>query len=253
MLKPHIYKLMIPQHVLYILGIVTIFVGITSPWYLLYTLLGYVILGYIGTSVFIHRYWCHNSFKTHPYIAYAGAYLGLLCGSGSPIPVEAIHMRLHHAHADKAKDPHTPTKGKMWSWFYWHNMTIEWPRLNRKLLRDPVLKFMHKKYFKIWWTTFIVLALVNWQFAIFFMLGAGVYNFHLEGLINTFGHSKEHGERPAHTNDNSVNLRSKVLMVFSLGNSLHQNHHLYPMNYTYYLRKGEFDFAKYFVPLIKTD
>lgn len=251
-IKPHIWKIMIPQHLILLFGIITILLGHTSPLYLLLIILGYLVIGYCGASLFIHRYWCHRSFETYPFIAYLGAYFGLLCGSGTPITVEAIHMRMHHANSDKEKDPHTPKKGVFWSWFGWHNMTIEWPRLNKKLVHDPILKFMHRNYFKIWWFSIIVTFLIDWRFATFFIIGGGVYNFHLEGLVNSYCHmhNSRYGYRNGETKDNSTNLKSKILMLLSFGNTLHHNHHLQPNNYTYSLKKGEFDLAKFIVPLI---
>ena len=253
-LKSHIWKIMIPQHLLLLIGLILLFLGYGSFWSLLLIPLGYLILGYCGASLFIHRYWCHRSFETHPLIAYIGAYFGLLCGSGTPITVEAIHMRMHHSHSDTENDPHSPIYGVFWSWIGWHNMTIKWPKLNRNLVSNPVLRFMHRNYFKIWWTTVIIALIINWQFAIFFIIGAGVYNFHLEGLVNSFCHmhDEKYGYRNGNTSDNSTNLNSKLLMFLSFGNSLHHNHHLQPRNYTYALKPGEFDLAKYIVPLIQT-
>jgi stearoyl-CoA desaturase (delta-9 desaturase) len=250
-LKPHIWKIIIPQHLFLLLGIASVFLGYTSAWALLLIPLGYLVFGYLGFTIFMHRYWSHRSFETYPWIAYLGAYLGLLCGNGTPIAVEAIHMRLHHAHSDQELDPHTPAKGRLWSWLVWHNMTHVWPKLNPKLLKDPILKFMHRNYFKIWWGTFILLTLINWHLSVFFMIGGGVYHFHLEGLVNTFAHSgTNYGYTNGDTGDNSVNINSKLLMFLSLGNSLHHNHHLQPWNYTFAIKPGEFDLAKYIVPLI---
>jgi stearoyl-CoA desaturase (delta-9 desaturase) len=249
-IKPHIWKITIPQHVILFAGLVAILLGYASAWSFLLIFLGYLVFGYLGFTIFMHRYWSHRSFKTHKWIAYLGAYLGLLCGNGTPIAVEAIHMRLHHANSDTPLDPHTPIKGKLWSWFLWHNMTIEWPKLNKTLLKDLVLKFMHRHYFKIWWLSFILLFVISWQLAVFFMVGGAVYHFHLEGLINSFAHDKDYGYTNGDTGDNSVNMRSKILMFMSLGNSLHHNHHLQPWNYTFALKPGEFDLAKYIVPVI---
>ena len=160
-LKPHIWKIIIPQHIILIAGIVSIMLGYVSAWNLLLIPLGYLVFGYLGFTIFMHRYWCHRSFKTYPALAYFGAYIALLCGNGTPIEVEAIHMRLHHANSDKELDPHTPLKGKLWSWLLWHNMDIVWPKLNRQLLRDPILKFMHRHYFKIWWASLLLLTLLS--------------------------------------------------------------------------------------------
>jgi fatty-acid desaturase len=129
-------------------------------------------------------------------------------------------------------------------------MDIVWPKLNKQLLRDPVLKFMHRNYFKIWWTSILIMSLISWQMAVFFIIGGGVYHFHSEGFINSFAHDPRYGYTNGNTNDNSVNIKSKILMILSLGSTLHHNHHLDPRNYTYAKHPGEFDLATYIVPLI---
>jgi len=249
-LKPHIWKIIVPQHIILLVGIISILAGYTSVWNLLLIPLGYLVFGYLGFTIFMHRYWCHKSFKTYPALAYFGAYIALLCGNGTPIEVEAIHIRLHHANSDKELDPHTPLKGKLWSWLLWHNMDIVWPKLNRQLLRDPILKFMHRNYFKIWWLSLILLSIISCQAAVFFMVGGAVYHFHIEGFVNSFAHDLDYGYTTGTTTDNSVNLKSKIMMILSLGNTLHHNHHLDSKNYTYARNPGEFDLAKYIVPLI---
>ena len=82
------------------------------------------------------------------------------------------------------------------------------------------------------------------------MIGGAVYHFHIEGFVNSFAHDLQYGDTTGTTNDNSVNLKSKMMMILSLGNTLHHNHHLAPWNYTYAINPGEFDLAKYIVPLI---
>lgn len=245
--------MIIPHHIILGTGIILALLGYVSLWNLLWIPFGYFVFGYLGFTIFMHRYWCHKSFDTYKWIEFIGTYLALMCGNGTPIVVEAIHVRLHHAHADNPEiDPHTPLRGKLWSWFLWHNMEHTFPRLNIRLMKVPYLKFMHNHYYKIWWISFAILFILNWQLAVFFLCGGVVYHFHAEGLINTFTHTPGCGYRTGDTKDNSVNLNSKLLEILTLGNSLHHNHHLQPGNYTFALNKGEFDLAKYIVPLINT-
>jgi fatty-acid desaturase len=254
-LQPHIWKIIIPQHLLFLFGLGTIIFGGTSWLWLFVVFLGYAVLGYLGFTIFSHRYWCHNTFKTWLPLARFGCYLGTLCGNGTPIAIQAIHMSIHHPNSDTEKDPHTPIfKGKLWSWFLWHNQNYKWPRLSNRMLNDPFIKFLHRQYFKVFWVTFAVLALISWKFAIFFMIGGGLYHFHLEGFVNSLCHNNPNwGYTNGDSKDTSINHKSKIMMYLSLGNTLHHNHHLQPWNYTYAIRPGEFDLAKYIVPLIRTD
>lgn len=250
-LNPHVWKMAIPHHLILLSGILLVVFGYASAWNLLWIPFGYLVFGYLGFTLFMHRYWAHKSFKTYKWIEVLGTYLGVMAGNGTPIVVEAIHVRLHHAHADDPEiDPHTPLRGKLWSWFTWHNMEHTFPKLNLSMMRIPYLKFMHRHYYKIWWGSFIVLFILYWPLAVFFVCGGAVYHFHAEGLINTCAHTLSCGYRNGNTKDNSVNLNSKLLEILTLGNSLHHNHHLQPWNYTFAIKPGEFDLAKYIVPLI---
>lgn len=250
-LNPHVWKMIIPHHLILLAGIFLALFGYVSLYNLLWIPIGYLVFGYIGFSIFLHRYWSHRAFKTYKWVEFIGTYLGIMAGNGTPIVVEAIHMRLHHAHSDDpAIDPHTPLRGKLWSWFSWHNMEHQFPKLSIPMMRIPYIKFMHRHYFKIWWVSFFILFLLQWELAVFFLCGGVVYHFHVEGLINTCGHDLNCGYRNGNTNDNSVNITPKIAEFITLGNSLHHNHHLQPRNYTCALKEGEFDLGKYIIPFI---
>jgi stearoyl-CoA desaturase (delta-9 desaturase) len=258
LLSSHTLRIVVPQHLFLFFGIVTIFFGISSPLWLLMIPVGYLILAYIGGAIFVHRYWCHNSFETWVPLARFGAYLGNLCGMGSALAVYVIHMN-HHVYTDTEKDPHTPRfKGRLWCWLLWKNdsklyfkKSKIFRKIPKRLVEDRYIRFMHRHYYMIWWATFLILALISWKFAIFFMAGAGVYYFHIEGFINSHCHDNiKNGYRNGETKDLSINHNSKLMMYLSLGNTLHNNHHLNPNKYSYIVKPGEFDLAHYLVPLI---
>lgn len=261
-IQPLYWKLYLPQHLLFLAGIVLIFNGYAHPLWLLAPFIGYLIMGYIGGAIFIHRYWCHDSFKTNIFLARIGAYLGAIGGMGSPLAMCAVHMFMHHPYSDSEKDPHTPAfNGKFYSWVSWKNQPIDTfkPAFNRllkskkQILRDKFIIFLHRHFDLIWWITLGVLLLINWQIALFVFAGGGVYSFHIEGFVNTFCHNGGNGYTIRDTGDNSINHNSKIMMYLSLGNTLHHNHHVHPTNYSYKLKDGEFDLAHYIVPLIMID
>lgn len=261
-IQPLYWKLYIPQHIFFMIGLLTIINGTTSYWWLVATYIGYAVMGYIGGAIFIHRYWCHESFETYPFLARLGAYLGAMSGMGSPLAMTAVHLYMHHAYSDTEKDPHTPNfQGKFYSWVSWKNKPLEhfkpafslMLRSRKNVIRDKFVVYLHKNFDKIYWGTFLLLLIINWKFALFFYMGGGVLSFHIEGFVNTFCHgASSNGYRIADTDDKSMNHASKFMMFLSLGNTLHHNHHVFPKNYSYKLKDGEFDLAHYLVPLITT-
>lgn len=262
-IEPIYWKLYIPQHILFVGGIVAIALGFASPWWLLAPFLGYLIMGYIGGAIFIHRYWCHESFETNKWLARLGAYLGAVGGMGSPLAMCAVHMFMHHPHSDTPRDPHTPVgNGVLHSWITWKNIPeerfktafMQLLKSRKRVLRDKWVVFIHRHFYLIWWLTLAILLLVDWRIALFWFGGGGVYSFHIEGFVNSYCHgASTNGYRLGDTRDHSINHGSKIMMYLSLGNTLHHNHHLHPAAYSYKMQTGEFDLAHYLVPLIAID
>ena len=245
-------KVYVPQHIIFILGIASIFTGDISAWWLLLVYPAWFLFGHIGFGIFIHKYYCHESFETYPWIAKLGAYFGMLSGTGSPLMLRVLHQGYHHKYSDTPKDPHSPEQGFWWSYFLWLNHPWDFKKiwLVKDMIKDPVLKFYHKQYYKIYWGTWIVLAFISIPLAIFTITTATVIEFHLSGIVNTYGHTKHLGSYQNYTDgDNSQNM--PVLNWLTLGLGLHNNHHSKPWEYNYAHKKGEFDFAAWFVPLIE--
>lgn len=235
----------LPQHLIFALAII---VGDMS--WLLVSYLSWMILGYFGFSVWYHRYFAHQAFKTYRVWEIVWGYLGMLVGRGSPLNLASVHCALHHPHADTERDPHTPLKGKFFSWASWtetHEFKIA-PRAVRHLVRDRYIKFLDKHYLMIFWGTFAILMLVDWRVACFGMMGAGVIHFHVEGAVSTLCHLESVGSQDFKMDNHSRNLRGAFNWL-TLGTGLHNSHHANPGSYHYALLPGDFDLAKYIVPL----
>lgn len=237
----------VPQHLLFGGVLVYSFTQELSFWWLLCTYLSWVVLGWFGFSVWYHRYFAHRSFKTYRWCEYVFGYLGLLVGRGSPINMASLHMT-HHQYADTLSDPHSPlVRGWFFSWFSWaETHEFKLTMAAKHLLRDPYMRWLDRNYLRIYWGTFFILCLVSWKFALFGMMGAGVLHYHVEGAVNTLGHSM--GTQNYLTGDGSGNIRGPFNW-FTLGTGLHNNHHHKPGSYHYALMKGDFDLAKWLVPL----
>lgn len=245
-------KVYVPQHIILIVASIIFFVGNNSWLWLLLIYPSWFLFGHIGFGIFIHKYWCHKSFKTYDWIARLGAYFGMLCGTGSPVMLKVLHIGVHHPNTDTDLDPHTPRKGFWWSYFLWLNhkwsFTKMW--LAKDILKDPYIKFFHKHYYKIYWGTWLLLLLIDWRLAVFTMTTATVIEFHLSGIVNTYGHTPHKFSYQNYTGeDDSQNI--PWLNWLTLGLGLHNNHHGRPWDYNYAHKPGEIDFAKWFVPLIE--
>lgn len=244
----------IPQHIIFFIGILSITLFRTSVAWLFASYVCWIFLGYFGFSVFYHRYFAHRAFRMSLFWENIWAYIGLLVGRGSPINLASIHCAEHHAHADTEKDPHSPLKGKVWSWFLWaesYTFRVS-PSASKHLFKNKFILFLDRNYLLIFWSTFLVLLVINWKLAVFGMMGAGVIHYHIEGAVSTFCHLSQFGTQDFITNDQSRNIRGIFNMIV-LGTGLHNNHHAYPTSYHYALCPGDFDLAKYVIPFfIKT-
>ncbi len=240
----------IPQHIAFFFAIAAVVMGHASPLWFLLTYATWIIIGYFGFSVFYHRYFAHRAFEMPRHWEVVWGYLGLLVGRGSPINLASLHCAEHHIHADTELDPHSPSQGMLWSWFLWsesHTFKVA-GKFSRHLIKDPYIRFLDRHYLRIFWLTFGLLAILDWRIACFGMMGAGVLHFHIEGAVSTFCHLSKYGTQDFPTNDNSRNVRG-VFNWLVLGTGLHNSHHANPTSYHYALQSGDFDLAKYVVPI----
>jgi stearoyl-CoA desaturase (delta-9 desaturase) len=254
-LGENVKKVYIPAHIIVILGIIFFIASESSKLWLLLIYPSWFLFGHIGFGIFMHKYYCHKSFETYPWLARTGAYLGMLAGTGSPVMLKALHIGQHHPNSDSEADPHTPKKGFWWSYFLWLNHKWDFKKLwiVRDIMKDPFIKFYHNHYYKIYWGTWAILFIINWKLAIFTISTATVIEFHLSGIVNSFGHLEHKGSYQNYPNcgDNSQNIT--WLNWLTLGLGLHNNHHGEPWNYNYARKPGEFDFSAWFIPLISID
>jgi fatty-acid desaturase len=248
-------RVYIPQHILFIFGIISIITGNTSAWWLLLIYPSWFLFAHIGFGIFIHKHLCHRSFETNIWYSRFGTYLGMLSGTGSPILTKSQHIGQHHLHCDTENDVHSPSKGKWWSYVGWANHKWDFRNIKivRDLIKDPYMKFYHKHYYFIYWGSWILLAMIDWRLAIFSISAASVLKFHQDGIVNTWGHLPHKWSYQNYKSDDGMGMSQNIpwLNWITFGLGLHNNHHAKPWEYDYAHFPGEFDFAKWFVPLIK--
>lgn len=218
------------NHIVFVVGLFY-----ASPYWLLLTVVGWILINRIGGEIALHRYFSHKSFKTTKVKEIILFVLSIFNCVGSPMMWVGIH-RKHHAKSDTNDDPHgNQSILKIWSTF-WKPYHIETKYLI-DLMKDSTHRFFHKNYFKILIITYIVLGLVAWQIPVFLISGSSLITLHSAGLVNTFCH--RYGYRNFNTNDNSTN--NTLVNIITLGSGLHNNHHADPMNYSNKVKNLEYD------------
>ena len=150
----------------------------------------WVLCQNVGVAVSYHRQLTHRSFASPKWVEYAMAICGSLALQGSPIYWVAVH-RMHHQHADKPGDPHSPRDGKWWSHMGWilhgtlHSETEAISRYTPDLARDGFYRWL-----EVWHWLPITLTGIA-------LLGIGTVVGRVEAgrLMAALGHRSAHHRR----------------------------------------------------------
>lgn len=249
-LSEHSKKIIVPLHLIFLLGLFFLFELEMLPW----VLLGWFLFNGLGIAVGAHRYFSHYSFKTTKFWHYVLGYFSCLGAQGSPLFWAALHRGKHHRHADTEKDPHSPIHGTWNAYMGWMldlDPSIVPMRSAVDLLKDDYIMFLHKHYYKIVWGTIALVAVIDITIAYHLLICSMIMSIHQENIVNTFAHQKKYGYRNFDTNDNSTNISWMGLLFW--GQGYHNNHHAKPWAYDFAMKKGEFDICKPIIDLIKTE
>ena len=253
----------------------TVFLGVSmhlgclaAPFYFSWSAVGVCFfLGFVscclGITLGWHRLLTHRSFQTFKPIEYLLTLTGCIAWQNGPIEWVGTH-RLHHAHTDEHKDPHSPrdhhghatntttfagkVRAFVWSHIGWIFLDLPFNPADaaRDLRRDPVHVFIDR----LWWlpglSLFPALYLVG-EYAI----GAGqglpwmiwgnfvrtTMMYHATWLVNSASHVW--GYRNFHTKDDSTNNWWVALITF--GEGWHNNHHAQQNSAAHGMKWWEFD------------
>jgi fatty-acid desaturase len=208
----------------------------------------YFIMGCLGMSVTYHRLLTHRSFTTSKIWEYLGTFFASISFTGSSLSWTAAH-RQHHVHADKQKDPHSPS--------YLGYIKAQWMSMFSQIdiKRSPLIKssfhrFMHRHYININLIYGFILFLIGGiNFVLIFWLVPACIVWNAGSLINTVCHTKLLGYRRYTTNDLSVN--NPFLGVFMWGEGWHNNHHRYQNRPNIGEKFYEIDIGYYCICLIR--
>jgi fatty-acid desaturase len=248
--KSHFLKVILPQIVLGSVAAIDFALNGTTPWLTL-TFVMWFLMYVMGEGIFLHRYFAHRSFETHSWLAKTFAVFAALGGFGGPIGYRATHVGLHHAFSDQDKDPHTPTKG----WFYamvgWHFVDHKLPlAICKSLLRDNFYVKLETNIIKLWWVSFIIMAIIDLRLALYGLALPGFIGYLFTSWTNAAGHSL--GSKRFDNKDNSTNQTFWSWICWQGSGALQNNHHAHPGRFHDSWAWYEFDIGKYIIPLIAT-
>jgi stearoyl-CoA desaturase (delta-9 desaturase) len=251
-MNPHFYKIILPSTLISLLAVYLIVTDF--HWiYIIYTLLGFYILGIFGNTIGFHRYLTHQSFEVNKFWHILLVTLGSLTGQSSPIFWSALHLH-HHRNSDTDLDVHTPKKGFWQSAILWQiKESLE--RLPgfiapRKHYKDPYIRFIHQNYYKFYWGWGLMFLLIDPHFFVFFFIFGGYFlTAWGDNLSNYFFHSPRFGYATYDTKDNSRNV--PLISWVTLGAGWHNNHHNNPGSHRFGEKPNEIDIGAMIIELIK--
>ena len=202
-------------------GITALALGAIPMWYLWVGLAAYVWFVLIGTTIGLHRYFSHRTFKTTRAWEWVMAWSGTICTVGTVIGWVGLH-RYHHAHTDTEEDPHDPRRiGILNAWFYNWKVSKFTKKFIRREIGDPMLALLHKHYFKTIGLWILVLALIDPWLIIWAYCLPACGSYLAISAVTVIGHM--HGYVTHPVGDNARN--SWITSLLSLGEGWHNNHH----------------------------
>jgi fatty-acid desaturase len=207
-----------------------------------------------GIGMGYHRLLTHRSYKIPKAIEYFLTVCGTLALEGGPITWVGTH-RIHHQHADKDGDPHSPRDGGWWAHMGWiisgkshHNNT----KLMAKYAPD-----MAQDRFYFWLNTYhyvpltvlglVLLAVGGWPMVFWAVCLRVVIGLHTTWLVNSATHMW--GKQRFATRDDSRNNWWVALLTF--GEGWHNNHHAHPTSARHGLMWYELDLTWLQIRLLK--
>jgi stearoyl-CoA desaturase (delta-9 desaturase) len=223
-----------------------------SPWYFSWTgviigFLGMPGYGLLGITLCYHRLLTHQGFTCPKWLEHTLALIGVCNLQDTPARWVAIH-RLHHRHADRQPDPHSPLVNFFWSHMGWlmvehreHSSIMLFEKYARDVLRDRFYLRLERNLAWLWIYmihagAYLVLGTLlgrvlfgDWLRGVQFggsLLVWGVFvrtvaAWHCTWAVNSVSHI--FGYRNYETHDDSRN--QWFVAIVAHGEGWHNNHH----------------------------
>ncbi|MYD23391.1 MAG: hypothetical protein F4X04_14325 [Holophagales bacterium] len=217
-------------------GAVQVLTGAVAVWALAFaeavpawwglSLFGYFLFGCIGLSLGFHRYFAHRSFEAPRLVVVMFHLLGVLGCFGTG-PGWAVTHRRHHAHADRAGDPH-PAGTLGWRALIvgHYDAGIAKSAFRRELRGDRFGLWLHRHYLPLAVAWPALLAILDWRLLVFAWAVPVALTLWGGALVTTVCHLW--GSRLHQTDDASRN--NIVVALLTWGEGWHNNHHAEPGN-----------------------
>lgn len=207
-----------------------------------------LILYWVGCSLGIgmgyHRLMTHRGYKVPKVVEYFLILCGALALEGGPIQWATTH-RIHHAHTDKAGDPHTPRDGGWWAHIGW--ILARTKQLQDKSMLERYAPDLMSQKFYVWLNRFyyvplIVLAVAllgigGWRVMLWGIFLRVTLGLHSTWLVNSASHIW--GKQRFATGEDSRNNWWVAILTF--GEGWHNNHHAHPTSVRHGLKWYEID------------
>ena len=204
----------------------------------------YWVGGSLGIGMGYHRLLTHRGYKCPKLVEYFLVTCGGVALEGGPIQWTTTH-RIHHAHTDRAGDPHTPRDGGLWAHIGWilfgtaqdHDQATT-ERYAPDVAKDRYYQFLNDFY----WVPLAVIGILLLVFGGWGVMLWGVFlrstlALHATWLVNSATHLW--GKTRFETGDDSRNSWWVALLTF--GEGWHNNHHAHPTSARHGIRWYEID------------
>lgn len=219
-----------------------------STWWLVASVMGYVLYAGLGLTVGYHRYFCHRAFRAELPWPWVFAVCGILGLQDSP-PVWCAAHRAHHKSPDREGDPHN-TRELGWRVLY-RPLAYEFDLsvLRHPAARDPVQRAAHRHQGKILIGVLLAFAAIDPRLAIYgWAVPAAATLLAARGCLVYLGHRWGYGATDA---SDAVNNPLSALLTF--GDGWHANHHARPGAACFGRRWWEIDPGYWFIRLIRSE
>ncbi len=205
--------------------------------------LSVVVVHAVGQSVTVgyHRYFSHRSFDTSRGFQFLLAVGGCLALQKGPLWWAATH-RLHHRHADRAGDPHSPVRRGFWyahiGWMFSRDiLTVDYGAV-KDLARCPELVWLDR----LWMVPGLLFAAgcylaLGWGGVVIGYCMPLAVMFQVTFAVNSVCHL--FGSRRFETGEESRNNWAVALLAN--GEGWHNNHHRAPYSARHGFAWYEFD------------
>lgn len=235
-----------------LLGVASFVYALLNPAdisYWILAILGYILITCLGITVTFHRLLTHRSYKLWKPLEYLFSFFGNIGCTGSSVGWVFVH-RMHHTHADKPGDPHSPvTLGPLGAIIgdYSHKFN-KWAV--RDIINDPVHRVMHEWYIAMVLIVGAICFTISFEILVYLFLIPIFLNTVASRLSNWIDHDARFGVRDSSKKyqDQSHNVWWWSYLTF--GEGWHSNHHLRPGDYRIGRKWYQFDPGRYVIELL---